>query len=353
LQVDHFADNKAVGGKIRISANLFPRLTYGDYIKVTCKLEKAENKTFNYQRYLARYGIYSLCWRAQTTKIASDRGNLARAFLLNLKNKAIAIIKNHVGEPEASLVAPVLFGPSEEIDDDIVNAFRRTGLTHIMAVSGFNVSILAAGLGFALFACGLRRRFVFIFSSLGTVAYVIMVGAPASALRAGVMSILILYSLSIGRLARFIHIIVITAAGTLIINPLLLSADIGWQLSFLAILGLVYLFPFIKKFFDKILPQRLQVLGDIMAATLAAQIATTPVTLYNFGQISLIAPFANLLVVWTIPFLTAASAFALPLAALFPAVGDYLFMPSFVITKYILWVVLHLSHFSWASLDLN
>jgi competence protein ComEC len=162
-----------------------------------------------------------------------------------------------------------------------------------------------------------------------------------------------LYSLSIGRLARFIHIIVITAAGTLIINPLLLSADIGWQLSFLAILGLVYLFPFIKKFFDKILPQRLQVLGDIMAATLAAQIATTPVTLYNFGQISLIAPFANLLVVWTIPFLTAASAFALPLAALFPAVGDYLFMPSFVITKYILWVVLHLSHFSWASLDLN
>lgn len=351
ISIGSLAAAENISGKIRVRTNPFPRLEYGDYIKVTCKLEAPKNTTFNYSRYLARYNIYSLCFKAKIQKTGEFRGNILKKKLFNIKNYFVKTIELHVGEPESSLIGPVLFGGGSEIGDDIFASFRRTGLTHIMAVSGFNVGILAAGLGYALFLLGLRRKIVFLISSLGTALYVILVGAPPSALRAGIMSIFILFSLSIGRIARFQHIVIISAALTLIFNPLLLTADIGWQLSFAAILGLLYLFPLLQKGFEKIVPKRLKNLGDIMAATLAAQLSTTPISLFHFGQVSLIAPVANLFVVWTIPFLTAVSVFALFISSLLPALGNIVFLPSFVIAKYIIWIVQILGDISWASID--
>lgn len=351
FRVSSLATKENVSGKIRIRTNPYPRVVYGDYLQISCTLEAPKNTTFNYSRYLARYDIYSLCFRAKIQKTGEFRGNIIKKKLFDIKNYFVKTIELHVGEPESSLIGPVLFGGGAEIGDDIFASFRRTGLTHIMAVSGFNVGILAAGLGYGLFLLGLRRKIVFAISSLATVLYVILVGAPPSALRAGIMSIFILYSLALGRIARFQHIVIVTVALTLVFNPLLLTADIGWQLSFAAILGLLYLFPLLQKGFEKILPKRLKTLGDIMAATLAAQLSTTPISLFHFGQVSLIAPIANLFVVWTIPFLTAVSVFALFLASLVPALGNIFFLPSFLIAKYIIWIVHILGDISWASID--
>lgn len=346
-------NQKSVVGKIRVTTDPFPVLAYGDWVKITCRLERPENKYFNYERYLARYDIYALCYRAQVAKIVSGKGNPLRNFLITLKNNSLDIIKRHINEPEASIIGPVLFGGGEDISEDLVADFRRTGLTHIMAVSGFNVGILAAGIGYLLFAIGLNRKWTFIITSVMTAAYVVMVGAPASAVRAGVMSILILLSLAVGRLATFINIVVITAAATLVINPRLLAADLGWQLSFAAVLGLIYIHPFFKKIFEKICNKKIKILSEGLAATLAAQISTTFISLYNFGQVSLIAPLSNMLVVWSIPFLTAASALALPIAALFPAAGDVVFLPSYFLMKYIIFVVSWLSKPQWAAISLD
>ena len=352
LKINSFTDNKSVSGNIRIRTNPFPKLSYGDYVKVSCKLEAPQNTGFNYQRYLARYDIYALCYQPKISNLHEFRGNIIKKELLDFKNYLLETIELHVGEPESSLIGPVIFGGGNEIGDDIFIDFRRTGLTHIMAVSGFNVGILAAGLGYILFLCGLRRLHVFIFSSLGTALYVIMVGAPASAVRAGVMSVFMLYALAIGRLARFQTIVIITAAITLVFNPLLLIADIGWQLSFAAILGLLYLLPLLQKGLDKIMPKRLKTLSDIIAATLAAQLATMPISLYQFGQVSIISPIANLLVVWTIPFLTAVSIIALAIAGLVPSLGNIVFLPSFIVCKYILWIVHLLAAPGWAAVQL-
>jgi len=351
VEVLQFSNKNQVEGKVRLRTTPWPRLAYGDKVLVVCQPEKPENSEFNYQRYLARYGIYALCFRAEVEKLGEGGGNPIKYKLFALKNYAKHVLERHIGEPESSLIAPVLFGGGDEIGDEILNNFRRTGLTHIMAVSGFNVAILAAGLGYVFFLCGLRRKLVFILSAAATAAYVILVGAPPSAVRAGIMSIIVIYALAIGRLARLLNIVIITAAATLIFNPRLLAADIGWQLSFAAVLGLMYLHPIIKKGLDKILPKRLNMLGDIVAATLAAQLSTTPISLYHFGQVSLISPLANILVVWTIPFLTAASAIALPLAAVIPAIGDILFLPSFIIAKYIIFIVQILANISWSSVN--
>ncbi len=351
VEVLQFSNKNQVEGKVRLRTTPWPRLAYGDKVLVVCQPEKPENSEFNYQRYLARYGIYALCFRAEVEKLGEGGGNPLKRKLYSIKNYSKKILERHIGEPESSLIGPVLFGGGDEIGKEILNDFRRSGLTHIMAVSGFNVAILAAGLGYVFFLCGLRRKLVFLFSALATAAYVILVGAPPSAVRAGIMSILVIYALAIGRLSRLLNVVIITAAGTLIFNPRLLAADIGWQLSFAAVLGLMYLHPIIKKGLDKILPKRLNMLGDIVAATLAAQLSTTPISLYHFGQISLISPLANILVVWTIPFLTAASAIALPIAALLPALGDILFLPSFFIAKYIIWIVSIMARPEWATFE--
>ncbi len=353
VEVIEFINKEKVSGKIRLRTDPFPRLAYGDYVRLSCTLEKPKNTEFNYQRYLARYGIYASCYRAKLEKVGAGGANPIKKKLFDLKNYSIAVLERHIGEPESSLIGPVLFGGGDGVGDEILNDFRRTGLTHIMAVSGFNVAILAAGISYLFFLCGFRRKLVFVCTGLATASYVILVGAPPSAVRAGIMSIILLYALAIGRLPRLLNVVVIAAALTLVFNPLLLVADIGWQLSFAAVIGLMYLHPIIKKGLDTILPKRLSTLGDIVAATLAAQLSTTPISLYHFGQVSLISPLANILVVWSIPFLTAASAIALPLAAIFPAIGDIFFLPSFIIAKYIIWVVAVLGEVSWASLDLN
>lgn len=346
VRAEKFSNGQLARGIVRLRTSPWPEFFYGDKVNVNCKLQAPENTEFNYQRYLANYGIYSLCFKARLKKIDNNSTNFI-AYLINFKQAIIRLIKTHVNEPEASLIGPVIFGGGEGIDDDIVLMFRRTGLTHIMAVSGFNVSILALGLAYILFAFGLSRPRVFIFSSLGIVVYVLMVAWPASAVRAGVMSILLLYSLVIGRPTRIINLIIITATGTLVFNPLYLAADIGWQLSFLALLGLIYLQPLIKRVLVKVFLEKLNWLAEILAATVAAQIATTPVTLYNFGQVSLISPLANILVVWLIPVFTAVTIIALPLAALMPSLGDIMFLPSFFLAKYIIGIVTVLAKPDW------
>jgi len=353
VKANKFLTGQSVKGVVRLRTNPFPQFFYGDHVKIKCKLQQPENTEFNYQRYLARYNIYSLCFNARLSNLdINSVGPLA--YLMKFKSAALDLIKVNVGEPESSLIGPVIFGGGEEIDDDIVNIFRRTGLTHIMAVSGFNVGILAFGLGYILFALGLKRKLVFVMTSFSIVIYVILVAWPASAVRAGIMSIFIIYSLAIGRLARIINIIIITATGTLMINPFLLAADIGWQLSFLALLSLIYLQAPLNKFLEKIFfyltvgRSKLTWLSQILSATLAAQIGTTPVTLYNFGQVSLISPLANVLVVWLIPVFTAVTIMALPLAALFPFFGNIIFLPSYFMAKYIIWIVGLLSKITWA-----
>jgi len=340
--------NKETKGKLRVSANAYPKLNYGDLVELECLLEKAENKTFNYQKYLERYDIYAVCWRASFKKLDSNKGNFFKANLLLIKNKALGLIEKFIGEPESSLVGPVLFGGGDEVGDELVESFRRTGLTHIMAVSGFNVGILAAAISYFLFIFGLKRKTVFIVASLATTAYVVLVGAPASAVRAGIMSILLMLALALGRLAKLSSIVILTATITLIFNPKLLASDIGWQLSFAAVLGLIYIYPFFKKLFEKIFPKSFNILNDVISATLAAQVSTTPISLYHFGQISLIAPLANLLVVWTIPILTACAILGILLSAVFPQWGYIFFFPSWLLAKYIFFIVKNLSNLSWA-----
>ncbi|MFH1233771.1 MAG: ComEC/Rec2 family competence protein [Patescibacteria group bacterium] len=331
---------RAIKGKILITTNLYPTYSYGDQLAVVCKLIAPEKfDEFAYNRYLARYNIYSVCYYPRIKVVEHNQGNWFYQKIFIFKSKLFSLIDYSIGDPEASLTRSIAFGGQRGLDEKIRQQFSRVGLTHIMAVSGFNVGILAIVVLSLLLGIGFSRRQSFYLSIIILLIYIILVGAPASAMRAGLMGFLVLWALHLGRLNKITNALVLTATILLLINPKLLRDDIGFQLSFCALAGLIYVSPFLENFLIKIKIPELKGLRSCLAMTLSAQIFTWPISAYNFSQISLIAPLANLLVIWLIPFLTIVILIALPASFILPSLSSLFFLPALFASKYILFIV--------------
>ena len=344
----------SVSGNILVTANLYPAYNYGDELEIKCQLKRPEKfNGFDYDRYLARYNIYSACYYPKIKLLASARGNWFYGKIFLLKKILRGSINYGLAEPEASLAGPIIFGGQQGLSSDLRAKFSQTGLTHIMAVSGMNVSMLAAIVSVILFNIGFNRRQAFYLSVAFLVGYIILVGAPASAMRAGLMGFLVLWAIHLSRLYRLANSLALAAATMLLINPKLLRDDIGFQLSFLAILGIAYFYPFLDNWLEKIKIPKLKGARDILSITLAAQIFTAPIIAFNFSQISLIAPLANLLVLWTLPILTIIILIALPLGIFLPAAAFLFFFPGWLILKYIIIIVSRLSMLPYAYIKID
>ena len=335
---------RLISGKILVSTDLYPEYNYGDELELQCELQQPEEyKGFAYDRYLARYDIYSVCYYPSVKVISTGGGNYVYAKIFSFKAKLSGLIDMGLSEPESSLARPIVFGGQKGLEQSVRDDFQKTGLTHIMAVSGFNVSILAVVIMAVLLTSGLSRQRAFYAAVIFLAAYIILVGLPASAMRAGLMGFLVLWALKLGRLNKITNSLVLTAVILLLINPKLLRDDVGFQLSFLAIAGLVYAYPIFEAIWQKVKLPKLKGVSDALLITLAAQVFTLPVLAYNFSQISLIAPLANLAVLWTLPILTVLILAALPLSALLPGLSSIFFLPSYALTKYILAIVKYLA----------
>jgi len=175
-----------------------------------------------------------------------------------------------------------------------------------------------------------------------------MIGAPSSVVRAGIMAILFLTAQHFGRHSSASRAIVIAAAVMLIQNPLLLRLDIGFQLSFLAMMGLIYLQPFFLDFSKKI-PNPLQ-LRNNLAATLSAQVFTLPILVYNFGRIPIISPISNILILPLIPFITILGFIFSFIGIFWQQLAQIFSWPAWLLLTYIIKVVDLSSKISWASL---
>jgi competence protein ComEC len=138
-----------------------------------------------------------------------------------------------------------------------------------------------------MLAIGLSRKQAFYLAVLLLVIFIILVGVPASAMRAGLMGFFVLWALKLGRLNKITNAIILAGAIMLLINPKLLRYDIGFQLSFLAILGLIYFYPLINDWMIKIKMPKLKGGREIFSMTIAAQVFTLPITAYNFSTVSL------------------------------------------------------------------
>ncbi|KKS33453.1 MAG: internalization-related competence protein ComEC/Rec2 protein [Parcubacteria group bacterium GW2011_GWC2_42_13] len=343
---------------VLITIGSYQEYFYGDKLKLKGKLQTPkEFEDFNYKNYLRKDKILSVMYEPKIEVIGKsdllEEVGLPRFYanILEIKEKLRISIYRSLASPQAELLAAMVLGDQSRLSQELKNNFSRTGITHIVAISGMNITIMAEIL---IFFFGLTLRLgwnrAFYLVLFITVFYVVMIGAPASAVRAGIMAGVLLLAQKTGRLYFAGRALLIAAAIMLIFNPLLLFYDVGFQLSFLAVLGIIYLFPI----FDFHLSHFLKNKGSrwfrqILALTLSAQIFTLPILVYNFGSVSLISPLVNVLVVPLLPVILIFGFLGI-LAGLF---GQFLGMmfsfPVFGILSYILEVSRVFGNFAFSG----
>ncbi len=345
-----FNNNKILQGRVLVKTGLYPEYDYGDKVRVLCQIQDPEPiEDFAYDKYLARYNIYSVCWRGDIEKISSGHGNPIMAGILYVKNMFMDSVNRILSEPHASFLAGLLVGARRGIPEYLMDAFNKTGTTHIIAISGSNVTIIAAVIiGFLRFI-GISRKRAFWYISAGILIFVVMTGATASVVRAGIMGIFVLLARQLGRTSRATNALVFTAFLMLVANPKILMFDAGFQLSFLATVGLIYLNPIFQNY-TKFLPQFFGI-KEALVTTLSAMVTTTPLILYQFGRLSLVAPVANILILPVIPATMAFGFFAGSLGIVSIGLGKVLSWPAWLLLEYMIKIAEFLSSLPMASLN--
>lgn len=294
----------AVHGDVLVQARRFPEHSYGDRLRATGNLQTPPVlDDFDYRAYLARRGIYSLMRRSRLEKIGEGEGQLFWHLLFRLKAQGSALLNRVLPEPAAALANGMLLGIESGIPADVDAAFVATGTSHVIVISGSNIALLSGVLMAVLSRLLGKRRAVFP-AALGIALYVLLVGADAAALRAGIMGILYIFAIYLGRQSTAYVSLCASALAMLAWNPVTLW-DVGFQLSFAATLGLVlFTRPIAQRMYSLLARwltrERLQrvmgLLNDALIVTLAAQVLTLPIIVYHFGRLSLISLLTNFLI---------------------------------------------------------
>lgn len=327
LKID--GESVAVSGAVLISMPKYPQYRYGDLVRAVGTLEApGVIDGFSYEDYLSRYGIYSVMTRPKVTVLAGGQGHPFWHAMTFLQGMFMDKINRLFPEPHGSLEAGLLVGARKGISPELMEAFNVTGLTHIIAISGYNITIIITFVMW--FLAALPRRFAFAVALTAIVLFTLFVGASPAVTRASIMGILGLLALNAGRQNHLSITVLLSAALMVFYNPKILWWDVGFQLSFAAVLGLIYVAPLFEQWSEKLPP----VFGirEAILMTLSAQVMALPIILYNFGRLSLIAPLANLLV-----------AFAIPPAMFFgfgAVVFSFIFYPFAWVFAYVAWAIL-------------
>ncbi|MFQ6057995.1 MAG: DNA internalization-related competence protein ComEC/Rec2 [Anaerolineae bacterium] len=293
-----------VRGMVLVHAPRYPAYSYGDELEIEGKLETPPQfADFSYRDYLARQGVYSLLRRPRITLLARGKGNPFYAALYAFKGRAQAVIAAILPEPQASLLTGILLGVERGIPAQVMEQFNATSTSHVIAISGFNISILAGMLSRVGRHLLGRRRSAY-FAVAGIVVYTILVGAYASVVRAAIMGCLYVIATHYGRQGDALTSLVVAAVLMTLAQPLVLW-DVGFQLSFAATLGLILYTPLVHGGLTRLLAkgmggERAQqvagLLNEVFTVTLVAQFMTLPIIVYNFRRLSLISLPANFLI---------------------------------------------------------
>ena len=289
---------KGYSQTILITTTLGQQFFYGDLLAVEDKVEEVKNfGDFDYEKYLELYNTYAVMRYPKILILKSHQLNPAKELLLKIKLAFVNRLSEMYKEPENSLLLGILIGAKKTLPKDIVDNFNNTGTSHIIAVSGFNITIIITALASLAYLIGRRASFYLAFLTIA--GFVIITGASASVIRAAIMGFLLLLALNIGRQYAIVPSIFFAGLVMLILNPRILFWDVGFQLSFAATLGIIYFMPVLNgltESWPKLLGGKTLVL-----TTMSAIVATLPIILFNFGTLSLVAPIVNLIVLPVVP----------------------------------------------------
>lgn len=243
---------------------------------------------------------------------------------LNARDEFAGDIRQAIAEPEASLGIGYLLGQKSALPSDLVDALKIAGLTHIVVASGYNLTILVR-IGRRLFA-KISKYLAMLTSSGLIMGFVAMTGLSPSMTRAGLVAGLALWAWYYGRKFHPVTLLAIAASVTVLVNPSYVWGDLGWLLSFAAFAGVMIIAPIATAYFFG--EENVPFIGQLLIETISAQIATLPIMIIAFQQLSIIAPVANLLILPIIPLIMLLVAIAGVGVLIIPAIAGVIGWPA-------------------------
>lgn len=277
-------------GTVAVYTQIYPRYFYGDLLDIAGEVQEGKNRA------------YFISF-PKIERVFAGQGGSAKEKLFAFKEKFISIFQNIFPQEEAALLSGLTLGERADFSEEFKEKLSKSGTNHIVALSGYNIALIVSLISI-LFSYFLSKKTAFYFTLAMIVLFVLMTGAEASVVRAAIMGIIALLAVHLGRMYSFRNAIVLAAFFMVLINPLVLVFDAGFALSFMALLGIVYVAPALRIFLR--LKEGGGFLGwrENMLATLSAQVAVIPILLQNFGVLSFMSLPANVLILSAIPLVT-------------------------------------------------
>lgn len=285
------------GAKIFVITDVFSNISYGDRIIINGDIEPITEKN----KYLKKDNISGVLYLPQIEFISKIEGFSLKKHLFDFRNYFASVFERVFNRDEASLALGLLLGQqSANFSDELKEDMKRSGTTHLVALSGYNIAILVSSF-YLLFGFIFRRRWNFIFSLSIIFVFVVMTGAEASVVRAAIMGLLVIVAQNLSRIYSFKNAVVFAAFFMILLNPNILLFDLGFILSFLALFGINYLSPTISSFF--VIPDNFWgFLEKTFFDTFSAQLFVLPILALYFGSVSFAGLFSNVILLPLVPY---------------------------------------------------
>jgi len=339
-----------VSGDILLFVPRYPEYEYGDVLRVTGELETPPQLgDFDYKDYLERQGIYATMLYPEIELRETGQGFKPLAWIYSLRNSLAESIAEVMPEPQAALTQGILLGIRYNIPADIKYDFTATGTAHLLAISGLHLSIMAGillSIGIWLFG---KKRFIYIWLALGIIwLYAVLTGLHPPIVRGAIMASLFLSAELLGRQRTAITSLAFAAAVMVGINPPILF-DAAFQLSFLAMAGLIFITPPLRSLGRRLVGATLgekgvavslaNIVSDGFSVTLAATIAVWPLIAHYFGVVSLVGPLATFLALLALPAIIVTGAAAGLVGLAFVPVAQGIGWIAWLFNSYLLFIV--------------
>jgi len=331
--------SSTVSAKVLVIADRYSTVTYGDEIKLYGKILvpkpiQSSEGDFAYDVYLARQGIFYTMTFPNINVVAQHHGNIVREYLINIKNNFLGKINELFSSPKSGLLAGLLVSGRSSLSKSEQSQFTKAGLIHIVALSGFNVTIIAQGLMALLIF--LPKRIRLVIGAVGIIAFVIMTGFGATVVRAGIMALLVIVAALVYRTYHVGRALFIAVLCMVLWNPMVIF-DVSFQLSCIATFAVIFAVPPVILKYEsrmKFLPEKFKI-REIMLSTAVIEIFLLPILLSTSGQISLVTVITNLLILPVLPVVMGfgfaatlvgyiSNMFALPLIAISNLMLEYI-----------------------------
>lgn len=304
-----FVKVSAVNGKkanFRVYVSSPRVLAYKDEVRITGKITASVSgrtkADFDNRKWLMSKETFAVMYPQKENIQILQKGEAGSLFDIPLvvRSCVIKAMENALEADERAFALAVFAGQKDGMDSSFKNTLSKTGLSHVTAVSGLHVSLVISMMLWFFFLIPERFRYCRFFGCLFIVFFVLMVGSPASAVRAGIMHMLYVAARVFRRNVDRVHMLIMVGGGMVLIHPFLMS-DIGFQMSFMAVLGLFLFYKPLEKRFYLGRPKVLQKIWFILLASFSAQIFTVPMTAYYFGNVAFLGMLGNVLLLPALP----------------------------------------------------